>query len=318
MKDNTRIVFMGTPDFAVPSLKSLYDSEYSIELVITQKDRRRGRGKKVKYTPVKESALELGLEVYQPENINSKESIEKIKEINPDFIVVVAYGQILKSEILDIPKYGSYNVHGSLLPKYRGAAPINWVIINGEKETGVTIMEIEEGLDTGDMIISDSIDINIEDDTRTIHDKLSILGGKLIVKSLEDIKEGKATKCPQDNELSNYASMLTKEMGEIDWNLSGEKIVNLVRGLKPWPSAYTNYKDDTIKIHKAKLTSQDKNGQSGKIIKVDNDGIYVNTLDKVIIIEELQFPGKKKLKTSEYLKGNSIDIGIILGQNKGD
>src|SRR5699024_5998331 len=148
MKDNTRIVFMGTPDFAVPSLKSLYDSEYSIELVITQKDRRRGRGKKVKYTPVKESALELDLEVYQQENI-------------------------LKSEILDIPKYGSYNVHGSLLPKYRGAAPINWAIINGEKETGVTIMEMEEGLDTGDMIISDSIDINIEDDTRTIHDKLS-------------------------------------------------------------------------------------------------------------------------------------------------
>lgn len=308
-----RIVFMGTPDFAVPSLRALYNKGYSIELVITQKDRPRGRGKKVQYTPVKESALELGLDVYQPESINHKEAMDKIKEIDPDFIVVVAYGQILKRNILDIPKYGCYNVHASLLPKYRGAAPINWAIINGEKETGVTIMEMEEGLDTGDMILSSSINIDDEDDTKILHDKLSIIGGELIVEAIEDIIGGKVIRTPQDNELSSYASMLDKEMGKIDWGLPGEKIRNLIRGLKPWPSAYTIYKGDMVKIHKASISREEKQGESGKIIKVDNSGIYVNSLDKVIKIEELQFPGKRKLETSEYLKGNSIDEGIILG-----
>lgn len=311
--NNTKIAFMGTPEFAVPSLKSLYNAGYSIDLVITQKDRPRGRGKKVKYTPIKESALKLGLDVYQPENINSEETIEKLIEINPDFIVVVAYGQILKQEILDIPKYGSYNVHASLLPKYRGAAPINWVLINGENETGVTIMEMEIGLDTGDIITSSSVKISKEDDTRVLHDKLSILGGGLIVKALRNIKEGKATRTPQDDKLSNYASMLDKEMGNIDWNLPGERIANLIRGLKPWPSAYTIYKDDMVKIHRASISQMEKLGESGKIIKVDPNGIYVNTLDSVLRIEELQFPGKRKLETGEYLKGNSIEEGIILG-----
>lgn len=313
-----KIVFMGTPDFAVPGLKDLYNSKYSIELVITQKDRPRGRGKKVQYTPVKKAALELGLEVYQPDNINSEEAIKKIREINPDFIVVVAYGQILKKDVLNIPKYGSYNIHASLLPKYRGAAPLNWVLIDGEKETGVTIMEMEEGLDTGDMILSKSIPINEDDDTETLHDKLSILGGELIVKALEKIEKGEETRIPQNHELSSYASMLTKEMGEINWNLPGENIVNLIRGLKPWPSAYTIYKGDALKIHKARLSNEDKKGKVGEIVRVDSSGIYVNSSDKIIIIEELQFPGKRKLKTSEYLKGNSIDKESILGENKGD
>lgn len=309
-----KIIFMGTPDFAVPSLKALYNvDEYSIELVITQKDRARGRGKKVQYTPVKESALKLGLEVYQPENINHKESVEKIKNINPDYIIVVAYGQILKKDILNIPKYGCYNIHASLLPKYRGAAPINWAIINGEKETGITIIKMEEGLDTGDMILSKSIDINEQDDTKTLHDKLSLLGGELITRALKDIKEGKATMTPQDNELSSYASMLSKEMGEIDWNLPGDKIINLIRGLKPWPSAYTIYNENMVKIHKAVIGHEEKKGKNGQIIRVDHSGIYVNSSDKVVIIKELQFPGKRKLKTSEYLKGNSIEKGIVLG-----
>lgn len=307
-----KIVFMGTPDFAVPSLKALYDGGHSIDLVISQMDKPKGRGKKLKYTPVKESALELGLEVYQPENINHREAIEKIKEINPDFIVVVAYGQILKKEILDIPKYGCYNVHASLLPKYRGAAPINWAIINGEKETGVTIMEMEEGLDTGDMVLCESIEIHQDDDKETLNDKLAILGGKLIATSLGMIKSGKVSKIPQEHELSSYASMLNKKMGKIDWNLSGENVVNLIRGLKPWPSAYTSYKDTIVKIHKAILSHENKSGENGEIIRVDTSGIYVNSSDKVIIIEELQFPGKRKLKVSEYLKGNSIEEGIIL------
>lgn len=307
-----KVVFMGTPDFAVPSLKCLDYNGYSIELVITQKDRPKGRGKKVKYTPVKEKALELGLEVYQPDSINSIESIEKIKNINPDFIIVVAYGQILKKHILDIPKYGCFNVHASLLPRYRGAAPINWAIINGEMETGVTIMEMEEGLDTGDMILWQSIPINSEDDATIIHDKLAILGGDLIVKAISGVKSGEFTKTPQNHDLFTYAPMLSKEMGMINWNDKGENIINLIRGLKPWPSAYTQYKDGIVKIHKARLIDKIKDGKNGEIIKVDKNGIYVNVQDKTIILEEIQFPGKKKLKVEEYLRGNSIETGLML------
>ncbi len=307
-----KIVFMGTPDFSVPTLKSLYDHGFSIELVITQKDKPKGRGKKVQYTPVKEMALNLGLEVYQPDSINHKESIDIIKKINPDFIVVVAYGQILKKDILEIPKYGCYNVHASLLPKYRGAAPINWAILNGEDETGVTIMEMEEGLDTGDTLLWESIKINLNDDAPIIHDKLSELGGKLIIEALDGIKNGLIKKTKQNDSLSTYASMLNKEMGRINWNESSEYIYNLIRGLKPWPSAYTHYKGETVKIHKISLIDKVKNGKNGEIVGVDKKGIYVNALDKTIVIEELQFPGKKKMEVSEYLKGNSIEEGIIL------
>lgn len=307
-----KIVFMGTPDFAVPTLQALFSEGCSIELVITQKDKPKGRGKKIQYTPVKEKALELGLEVYQPDSINSKESIDKIKEINPDFVIVVAYGQILKKDILEAPKYGCYNVHASLLPKYRGAAPINWTIINGEKETGVTIMEMEEGLDTGDMILWKSVPINLDDDAPSIHDKLSILGGELIVEALKTIKEGKIAKVPQDHSLSTYAHMLDKNMGRINWNDKGENIINLIKGLKPWPSAYTQYKDEIVKIHKASLIDKIKEGNVGEIIKVDNKGIYINVQDKTVILEEIQFPGKRKLLIEEYLKGNSIEQGIIL------
>ncbi len=307
-----KIVFMGTPDFAVPTLQALFSKGYSIELVITQKDKPKGRGKKVQYTPVKEKALELGLEVYQPGSINDIESIDKIRSINPDFIVVVAYGQILRKDILQIPKYGCYNVHASLLPKYRGAAPINWVIINGEKETGVTIMEMERGLDSGDIVLCKSIPINSDDDAPSIHDKLSILGGDLIIEALEGIKEGVLTKTPQNHSLSTYASMLDKNMGRINWSDKGENIINLIKGLKPWPSAYTQYKDEIVKIHKASLIDKIKEGNIGEIIKIDNKGIYVNAQDKTVILEEIQFPGKKKLKVEEYLRGNSIKEGIIL------
>lgn len=311
-KSNLKVVFMGTPDFAVPSLDSLYESGYSLEAVVTQRDKRRGRGKKLQYTPVKERALELGIEVLQPDNINDEEIKKKLIDINPDFIIVVAYGQILKEDILNIPKYGCYNVHASLLPKYRGAAPINWVIINGESETGITIMEMEAGLDTGDMILSSSIPIGNEDTTEDIHDRLSLLGGELIVEALERIVEEDIEKTPQDHSKSSYASMLNKEIGRINWQDNGQNIVNLIRGLKPWPSAYTEYKGDIIKIHKASLSKTSYGEINGEIKKVANEGIYVNVSDGSIIIEEIQFPGKRKLKVSEYLKGNSIDVGTIL------
>lgn len=307
-----KIVFMGTPDFATPTLEALFNKGYSIDLVITQKDKPRGRGKKLQLTPVKEKALELGLNVFQPDNVNDEESINIIKAIKPDFIIVVAYGQILKEEVLQIPQYGSYNVHASLLPKYRGAAPINWAIINGEQETGITIMKMDKGLDTGDMLVWESIPIKSEDDYPIIHDRLSLLGGQLIVEALKGLVSHNIVPVVQNHELSTYASMLFKDTGKINWNDKGENIKNLIRGLKPWPSAYTQYKDENIKIHKVKLVDKIKEGKIGEIVKVDKSGIYVNALDKTVIIKEVQFPGKKKLLVEDYLKGNSIDLGLVL------
>lgn len=311
-KSKISIVFMGTPDFAVPSLDSIYKAGYNIKAVITQKDKKRGRGKKLQYTPIKQKALDLGLEVLQPENINHSSTEDLLRSLKPDFIVVVAYGQILKQSILDIPQYGCYNIHASLLPKYRGAAPINWVILDGEDETGVTIMEMAKGLDSGDIILKSSIAIELEDTTEDLHDKLAELGSILIIQALENIYIGDFKKIPQDHSKSTYASMLNKEMGLIDWNKSGKDIMNLIRGLKPWPSAYTIYKDETIKIHRASLIDEDYQGVNGQIVKINQDSIYVKVKDGTISIEELQFPGKKKMLTSEYLKGNSIELASVL------
>lgn len=306
------IVFMGTPEFSIPALESLNQKGHNISLVITQKDRRRGRGKKMMATPVKEKALELGLEVYQPDSVNSPETIEKLKKISPDCIIVAAYGQILKKKILNLPKYGCINIHASLLPRHRGAAPINWAIIEGDKETGITIMQMDEGLDTGDIISWEKISIENEDDSQSLHDKLAKLGGKLIIKTLDEIKRGNASKTPQDNNLSTYASMLSKDMGEINWNKPGDHIVNLVRGLKPWPSAYIIYKELNVKIHKVKKTEKFSEEDNGMVVKVSNEGIYVNCKDSCIVIEELQFPGKRKMQVSEHLKGNQFESNIKL------
>lgn len=308
-----KIVFMGTPEFAVPSLEALHNSGHKISLVITQKDKPKGRGKKLLPTPVKEKALELGLEVYQPDSVNSQESIERLKEINPDCIVVVAFGQILKKDVLNIAKYGCLNVHASILPKYRGAAPINWAIINGEEKTGITIMEMDEGLDTGDILKIREISIEEDDDSSTLADKLAKVGSELIVETLMDVEKDNITKIPQNDELSSYAPMLSKAMGRIDWNKNGENIVNLVRGLKPWPLAYTQYKGQDVKIHKVKKVEKFSQEPNGMVVKVTHEGIYVNCQDSCIVIEQLQFPGKKKLHVSEHLRGNEFEEDIILG-----
>ncbi|NLY67517.1 MAG: methionyl-tRNA formyltransferase [Tissierellia bacterium] len=306
------IVFMGTPEFAVPPLEALHSKGYDISLVITQKDKRRGRRKKLLPTPVKEKALELGLEVYQPDSVNEKDTINRLIEINPDVIVVVAFGQILKKDLLNIPKYGCLNIHASILPKYRGAAPINWAIINGEKETGITIMEMDEGLDTGDILKVERIPIEKDDDSISIHDKLSHLGAKLIIQVLEEMRMGKIEKTPQNHELSSYAPMLSKETGRIDWNNNGNNIINLIKGLKPWPSAYFIYNGDSIKIHKARIEDRLNDEENGVVVKVSDEGIYVNCKDSTIVIEELQFPGKRKMKVSEYLRGNKFPTNIKL------
>lgn len=305
-----KIVFMGTPEFAVPTLEALADNGHNIKLVITQPDKKQGRGKKVQSSPIKIKAQDLGIEVFQPKNVNSIESIEKLKVINPDIIIVVAYGQILKEEILKLPKYGCINVHASLLPYYRGAAPINWAIINGEKKSGVTIMYMDKGLDTGDMILKKEIDIDYNDNAKDLHDKLKYLGANALIEALVDIESGKVTREKQNNEIATYAPMLDKKIGLIDWNQNGERIRNLVRGINPWPGAYFIYNNEKVKIFEVELIDKLSN-EIGKIVKVDKDGIIINAKDKSVIIKEIQFPGKKRMKVEEFLKGNSIKEGYI-------
>lgn len=307
-----KVIFMGTPEFAVPTLENLYKKGYDIELVITQEDKPKGRGKKLLPTPVKEKALELGLQIYQPKNINDSESVDIIKNISPDFIIVVAYGQILRIDILKIPKYGCFNVHASILPKYRGAAPINWAILDGEKETGVSIMKIEEGLDSGDTLLIGRIEILEDDDFITIHDKLSDLGGELMIDAMEDLVEEKAVLSPQNHELSTYAPMIYKDLGRIDWNKSAKDIFNMVRGLKPWPIAFSYYGDEIIKIHQVTFNEDKLDIPSGTIVEVSKKGINVAVGDGQIIIEKLQFPGKKVLTVAQYLAGNDIEEGKVL------
>ncbi len=306
------IIFMGTPDFAVPTLEKVYNQGVNISLVVTQPDKRRGRGKRVKSTPVKKKANELGLEVYQPKNINDKDSINLIKSIQPDIIVVIAYGQILKKEILKIPQYGCVNVHASLLPKYRGAAPINWAIINGDTKTGITTMFMEEGLDTGDMILKQEINIEENETAGELHDKLMYIGAKLMIKTLKLIKNNKIKRIPQDDDMSSYAPMMNKKLGLINWDKRAEEIKNLVRGTNPWPGAYLNYKGKKVKVFKVDICNKLKDKKVGKVVKADNTGIYINARDKCVIIKELQFPSKKRMKIDQFILGNDFEVGINL------
>lgn len=303
------IIFMGTPDFAVPSLEKLYGEGHNIELIITQPDKPKGRGKKLLPTPVKSKGLELGLEIYQPDNINTKESIERIKKINPDVIVVIAYGQILKEHILNIPKYGCVNIHASLLPEYRGAAPINWAIINGKEESGITTMLMEKGLDTGDMLLKKKVLIDKGMTAGKLHDKLMVIGSELIVDTLNGLKSGTIIPEKQNHDLSSYAVMMDKTLGKIDWNDSKEKIMNLVRGTNPWPGAYSYYDGKKIKIYKVNISNEIYSGINGEIVKVNDEGIYIKVDNGTVMIQEIQFSGKKKMEVEEYIKGNAIEIG---------
>ena len=302
---------MGTPEFAVKALESIHSEGHEVLLVITQIDKKRGRGKKLQPTPVKEKAIELGLEVYQPDDINSDESYDRISALEPDFIVVAAYGQILKKRILEIPKYNCLNIHASLLPKYRGAAPINWAIANGEDTTGITIMNMEEGLDTGAMVLQAEIPINWEDDSEIIHDKLSLLGAKLIIDAIEHIVSGKAEFIPQKHEKSSYAPIMYKGVGNIDWTKTANEIYKKIMGLKPWPSAFTEYKGQKIKIHKVEVEIKKHEHSPGTITEVDPNGIRVAVSDGFVIIKELQFPGKRSMSVKELLLGNDIEEGYI-------
>lgn len=308
-----RILFMGTPDIAVGCLQKIIDEKHDIIGVVTQPDKPVGRGKKMGMPPVKELALKYDLPVYQPIKARDEEFVKILKDLNPDLIVVVAFGQILPKSILDIPKFGCVNVHVSLLPKYRGAAPINWVIINGEDKTGVTTMYMDEGLDTGDMILTSEFELNDEITAGELHDIMKEEGAKVLKETIDLIEKGEAPRIPQNHDEFTYAPMMNKTLGQIDFSKSAKEIHNLVRGVNPWPSAYTTYKGQTMKIWKTKVLSESSDKVPGTILKVDKEGIRVSTKDNVILISEIQMPGKKRVLVEEYIKGNSIETNEILG-----
>lgn len=308
-----KIVFMGTPEFAVPSLKMLID-KYDVLAVLTQPDRPKGRGKKLAFSPVKEVALASGITVYQPLKLKKEpEVIEAIKNLEPDFIIVVAFGQILPKEVLDIPKYGCINLHASLLPKYRGAAPLNWCIINGEKVSGNTTMLMDVGLDTGDMLLKSQYEITDNMTYGELHDILMMDGAELLYKTIEGMKNNEIVPIKQEDSQSCYASLISKETGKIDWTKSALNIKNLIRGLNPWPVAYTVYKGENMKVFSATVIDEKLQIEPGTIVGVSKAGIKVATGEGILLIEEIQFPNGKRLKVQEYIKGNSIEEGIKLG-----
>ena len=317
-----RIVFMGTPDFSVGTLEAVAAAGHEIAGVVTQPDKQRGRGKQVQPTPVKEAALRLGLPVFQPARVRDPEFIAQLKELNPEVIVVVAFGQIIPQAILDLPKYGCINVHASLLPAYRGAAPIQWAVINGEAESGVTIMRMDVGLDTGDMLTKTVVPLAADETAGTLFDKLSEAGAGLLVKTLKGLEEGTVVpeKQPADS-TTEYARMIKKEDGKIDWTENAEDIERLIRGMDPWPSAYTMLNGKTVKIWKAKvmaliggglfsaLPGQDPAKHAGEIWAADESGIHVRTGDGILVIQELQMEGKKRMSVQDFLRGHKIDPG---------
>ncbi|MBR4111227.1 MAG: methionyl-tRNA formyltransferase [Clostridia bacterium] len=308
------IVFMGTPDFAVESLSKIYDNGHEVLAVVSQPDRPSGRGMKLRPTPVKEYAESKNLKVYQPEKVRrNTDFIDTLKNLKPDVIVVVAYGQILPEEILNIPKYGCINVHGSLLPQYRGSAPIQWSIINGDKTTGITTMYMDKGMDTGDMILKEEIEILDEDTFGSLYEKLKKIGGKLILETLEKISEGTAPRQKQPEEYT-LAPMIEKEICKIDWNKSAIEIRNLVRGLNPMPGAYTTLDDMNYKIWMCEvLDEMVANDEPGTVLYAnEKEGLGIATGKGVISITEIQAPNSKRMFIKDYLRGNKITIGKIL------
>ena len=309
-----RVVFMGTPDFSVPTLEKIIEAGHEVIGVVTQPDKAKGRGKKVLFPPVKEMALAHDLPVYQPRRARDPEFIEEMKTLNPDVMVVVAFGQILPKAILDIPKYGCINVHASLLPKYRGAAPIQWAVIRGEKVSGVTTMQMDVGLDTGDMLLKKEVLLDEEETGGSLHDKLSTLGGNLLIETLEKIEAGDIHPEKQDDsQAGEYARMLDKNLGRIDFSMPAVEIERLIRGLNPWPSAFTSYNGKTMKLWKAKAENGGQ-GVPGQVIHVDKNSFTVQTGQGTLQILELQMEGKKRMDAGAFLRGCPLETGTMLGQ----
>lgn len=306
-----KIVFMGTPDFAVPSLEALIE-KYGVEAVFTQPDRPKGRGKKMAFSAVKEVAVKHDIKVFQPEKLkDDRDAIEYLKDLKPDFIIVVAFGQILTKEVLDIPKYGCINLHASLLPMYRGAAPLNWVVINGEKKSGNTTMLMDVGLDTGDMLLKDEVEITENMTAGELHDILMVRGGDLLIKTIEGVVNGTIKGIKQEGETC-YAKMLSKNTGKISWNNSALDIHNLIRGLNPWPIAHTTYKDENMKIYESEVLAENSNKEPGTILSVNKTGMKVSCSEGVLLVKKVQFPNGKPLTIEQYINGKDIEIGCKL------
>ncbi len=311
-----RILFMGTPDFAEVVLSYIINAGHEVVGVISQPDRKKGRGQKVVFTPVHAFAEEHNLRFFAPESIKNGELCEVLEDTRPDMIVVVAYGKILPEYVLNYPKYGCINVHASLLPKYRGAAPIQWAIINGEKTTGVTTMFMEKGLDTGDMLLKEEVTIGENETAEELFDRLSHVGGKLILKTIEAAEKGELKPEKQNENESSYASMIDKKMGEINWSDNIFKIKNLVRGLNSWPLSYTYYKGSLLKVGSVRAIPETHNEPFGKIKKASSkEGLFVYAEGGVLEILTCQAEGKKMMSAKDYLMGHSLTEGEILGGN---
>ena len=305
-----RVIFMGTPDFATGTLEEIVLAGHEVVGVVTQPDKPKGRGKTLMPTPVKEVAMKYELPVYQPKKVREPEFVEILRSLKPDVMVVAAFGQIISKEILEMPKYGCINVHASLLPAYRGAAPIQWAVINGEKESGVTIMQMDEGIDTGDMIEKVVVPIAEDETGGSLFGKLSQAGAKLCVKVLKDLEEGKVVREKQPEESTTpYAKMIDKKMGAINWENSAKEIEQLIRGLNPWPSAYTKLQGKTLKIWRAAVLFEDSNDAPGQVVQVTKDSIVVQTGHGLLKILELQLEGKKRMDTASFLRGYTLKEG---------
>ncbi len=309
-----RIIFMGTPEFSVPCLQVLINSEDQVVGVFTQPDKPKGRGYELTPPPVKICAVENNIPVFQPQSMRDGIALDIIKSLNADLIIVVAFGKILPKEILESVKYGCINIHASLLPKLRGAAPIQWSIINGEKETGVTSMQMDVGLDTGDMLLKKSVEITDNMNAGELHDKLSILGAEVLIETIDELKKGKLEPKKQDDNLSNYAPMLSKELCPIDFKKSAQEVHNQIRGLSPWPVATTIISGKKFKIHSSQILAEDFVGKAGEIVDNNNRLVCMCGDGKAIEILEIQAEGKRRTDTVSFLRGNKIEKGIVIGE----
>ena len=312
MKNTFRIIFMGTSAFAVSSLKALLEKGEDVVCVVTQPDRPKGRGRELQQPPVKEVALTRHLPLLQMQSVKVAESIAYLRNFSPDLFVVVAFGQILPREALSIPPHGSINVHASLLPRYRGAAPINWALINGEEMTGVTTMLLDEGMDTGPILMQRPLDIGPEDNASSLRDELARLGSELLIETIGQLKKGELKPVPQDHAKASYAPRLKKEDGLIDWKKSAQEIHNLIRGLIPWPSAYAHLEEKILKIFDSVVIEEKVKGEAGEISGVTKEGIRVITGKGSLLIRDVQLQDRKRMKVSEFLQGHRVQTGIIL------
>ena len=314
-----KIVFMGTPQIAAGILDSMMRAGFDVKAAVSQPDKPKGRGRGVSFTPVKECALKWGIEVFSPDRIRTPEAFGKLRSYDPDLIVVAAYGKILPAEILQLPRLGCINVHASLLPKYRGAAPIQWAVINGEKTSGVTIMQMDEGMDTGDILLQREIGLDPKETADSLYDKLTVLGGELLTEALHALERGELSAVKQDDSLSSTAPILKKEMGNVDWSMSAEAIERLVRGLNSWPGAYTFYKGRTLKIWGSSVCSANSGNHSpsgaaqpGTVVGTDKRTIFVQCGSGILGLEEVQLEGKKRMPVQAFLLGSPMRTGEML------